>query len=91
MKIGGKDGVHPNAVSNDKTEITLETLAEFIPSTEIDTINFYKILEFITKSNIVNKLRGFVLKYKPSVILHKKEENKGVSAFLKKLSTKKGG
>ncbi|KAK6621073.1 hypothetical protein RUM43_011379 [Polyplax serrata] len=87
-RVGGKGGGHPNTAIDTNQGITLETLAEFLLSTEIDTINFYKVLEFTTKSNIVNKLRGFVDKYRPSVVIHKKSEEKGVAAFLKKMTTK---
>lgn len=87
-KIGGKGGVHPNAAAENKMGVTLENLADFVLSTEIDTINFYKVLEFISKSGIVNKLQGFNEKYKPSVVLRNKNEEKGVSAFLKLLSAK---
>lgn len=90
-KVGGKGGGHPNTSIDTNQGITLETLAEFLLSTEIDTINFYKVLEFTKKSNIVNKLRGFVDKYRPSVVIHKKSEEKGVAAFLKKMTTKVEG
>lgn len=91
IKIGGKSNIHPNSATMKPSSTTLETLVEFIFSCEIDTMNLFKILEFTTKSKIVHKLKGYVEKYKPAVVIHKKKEEKGVSAFLKNLSSKKEG
>lgn len=81
--------MHPNTANMKPSSSALETLVEFIFSCEIDTINLFKVLEFVGKSKIVHKLKGYVEKYKPAVVIHKKKEEKGVSAFLKNLSSKK--
>ncbi|KAL7306364.1 hypothetical protein TKK_0001788 [Trichogramma kaykai] len=64
-------------------------LDEFEISAEIDTINIFDLIEFITKSKLAHKLRGYAEKYgNENIVAEPCKEKKGVSEFLKSLQKK---
>lgn len=91
LKLGGKVNVSPDFVIAEDSKVTLETLGDFALSCEIDNINIHEIMQFTKRSHITHKLHGYALRYKPTVVVHKKEEEakNGVASFLKSFGQKK--
>lgn len=64
-------------------------IEEFELHTEIDTINIFKLLEFIKSSKLIHKLQGFVEQYGNSVKINEHEAKKsGITEFLDSIKNK---
>lgn len=84
---GGKPGEHYTTKSTNKTESKMYTLQDFTSSTEINSINLFKLVEFCELSKLSHKLHNFSEKYQTTVTIHPiKKQQSGLEMFLTKLS-----
>lgn len=87
--FGATTRSHPNDEIDGTVEPKLYKLQEFELLTEIDTVNVFKLLEFIKASKLIHKLQGFVEQYGNSVkITEPKMKRSGVTEFLSSISNK---
>ncbi|XP_039302486.1 ATP-dependent DNA helicase DDX11 isoform X2 [Solenopsis invicta] len=80
--FGATTRSHPND-KIDKITPKLYKIEEFEVLTEIDTVNIFKLLEFVKTSKLIHKLQGFVEQYGSSVnITEQKIKKSGITEFL---------
>ncbi|KAL0127028.1 hypothetical protein PUN28_005395 [Cardiocondyla obscurior] len=82
--FGATTKSHPND-EIDKSIIIPKVykLEEFEVFTDIDTVNIFKLLEFVKTSKLVHKLQGFVEQYGNSIKINEQKVKKsGVKEFL---------
>lgn len=87
--FGATTKSHPND-EVDKTIVPkLYKIEEFELLTEIDTVNIFKLLEFVKASKLVHKLQGFVEQYGNSVKIGEQKTTKsGITEFLNSIKNK---
>lgn len=87
--LGGNSKLHPDDKVSNKLNSKLYNIEDFETVAEIDTVNIFDLVNFIKKSKLMHKLRGYVEKYEEDLSLKKpEEEKKGVTAFLESLQKK---
>ncbi|XP_014208174.1 ATP-dependent DNA helicase DDX11 [Copidosoma floridanum] len=87
--LGGTSKSCPDDKVVNVTTTKLYTLEDFETMAEIDTINIFDLIDFIQKSRLIHKLRGYAEKYEDDLVFKKPiQEKKGVSAFLETLQKK---
>ncbi|XP_071452150.1 ATP-dependent DNA helicase DDX11 [Hetaerina americana] len=91
--LGGVPDGNPMDISKGGPSATkLLSLPDFISVAEIDSMNLFKLLEFITKSKVVRKLQGFSEVYSAKSDgqngnrAYKDPKAVGIKAFLKEIS-----
>lgn len=89
IPLGATTKSHPND-EIDKTAVPkLYKIEEFELLTGIDTINIFKLLEFIKTSKLVHKLQGFVEQHGNNIKINEQKTKKsGVTEFLKSIKDK---
>ncbi|XP_011638636.2 LOW QUALITY PROTEIN: ATP-dependent DNA helicase DDX11 [Pogonomyrmex barbatus] len=81
--FGATTKSHPNDEINKTIASRLYKLEEFEVLTEIDTINIFKLLEFVKTSKLIHKLQGFVEQYDNSIKINEQKAKKtGITEFL---------
>lgn len=87
--FGGTSKSHPDDKISNNPAIKLYGIEDFSAMAELDTINIYDLIDFIQKSKLIHKLRGYVEKYENDpTVKENVEEKKGVTAFLQSLQKK---
>jgi len=88
--FGATTRSHPNdEINKASMEPKLYKIQEFELLTEIDTVNIFKLLEFIKASKLVHKLQGFVEQYGNNVKINEtKIEKSGITEFLSSIKNK---
>ncbi|EFN75286.1 Probable ATP-dependent RNA helicase DDX11 [Harpegnathos saltator] len=87
--FGATINSHPNDEVNKTIVPKLYKLEEFELLTEIDTVNIFKLLEFVKASKLVHKLQGFVEQYGNNVkIGEQKVMKSGITEFLNSIKNK---
>lgn len=87
--FGGSSKSHPTNKTPSSVTTKLYTIEDFEAMADIDTLNIFDLIDFIHKSKLVHKLRGFVEKYENDPPVTEAIENKkGVTAFLESLQKK---
>jgi chromosome transmission fidelity protein 1 len=87
--FGATTRSHPNDEINGSMKPKLYKIQEFELLTEIDTVNIFKLLEFIKASKLVHKLQGFVEQYGNNVKINEtKIEKSGITEFLSSIKNK---
>lgn len=67
----------------------LYKIEEFELLTEIDTVNIFKLLEFVKTSKLIHKLQGFVEQYGVSLTTNEQKAKKsGLTEFLNSIKNK---
>ncbi|OXU22266.1 hypothetical protein TSAR_001674 [Trichomalopsis sarcophagae] len=88
--LGGTFRSRPDDKPTNTAVTKLYSLEEFEITAEIDTVNMFDLIDFIQKSKLVHKLRGYVEKYEDDLVPKELvKEKKGVTAFLESLQKKK--
>lgn len=65
----------------------LYTIQEFERTTEIDTLNIFDLINFVKKSKLIHKLRGFIEQYGNDIKIQESNKNtSGITQFLKSIS-----
>lgn len=86
--FGATTKSHPND-EIDKTIVPkLYKIEEFELFTEIDTVNIFKLLEFVKASKLVHKLQGFIEQYGNSVQIGEHKTKSGITEFLNSIKNK---
>lgn len=81
--FGATTKSHPGDEIDKTIAPKLYKLEEFEVLTEIDTVNIFKLLEFIKASKLVHKLQGFVEQYGKGIKINEQNIKKcGVTEFL---------
>lgn len=84
--FGATTKSHPSDEVDKAIAPRLYKLEEFEVLTEIDTVNIFKLLEFVKASKLIHKLQGFVEQYGGSVKINEQNVKKsGVTEFLNSL------
>ncbi|XP_019886547.1 ATP-dependent DNA helicase DDX11 isoform X2 [Ooceraea biroi] len=87
--FGATTRSHPNDEIDKAMEPKLYKIQEFELLTEIDTVNIFKLLEFVKASKLVHKLQGFVEQYGNNVKITEPQTKKsGVTEFLSSIKNK---
>lgn len=87
--FGATTKSHPNDETSKTLVPKLYKLEEFEVLTEIDTVNIFKLLDFVKVSKLVHKLQGFVEQYGNSVKVNEQKVKKsGVTEFLNSIKNK---
>lgn len=87
--FGATTKSHPNDEVNKTIVPKLYNIEEFELLTEIDTVNIFKLLEFVKVSKLVHKLQGFVEQYGNSVQISEQRTTKsGITEFLNSIKSK---
>ncbi|XP_020282942.1 ATP-dependent DNA helicase DDX11 [Pseudomyrmex gracilis] len=87
--FGATTKSHPNDETSKTLVPKLYKIEEFEVLTEIDTVNIFKLLDFVKVSKLVHKLQGFVEQYSNSVKVNKQKVKKsGVTEFLNSIKNK---
>lgn len=81
--FGATTKSHPNDELDKTVAPRLYKIEEFEVFTEIDTVNIFKLLEFVKASKLVHKLQGFVEQYGSDVKINEQKIKKsGMTEFL---------
>ncbi|XP_032675569.1 ATP-dependent DNA helicase DDX11 isoform X6 [Odontomachus brunneus] len=87
--FGATTKSHPNDEVNKTIVPKLYNIEEFELLTEIDTVNIFKLLEFVKVSKLVHKLQGFVEQYGNSIQINEQSTtNSGMTEFLNSIKNK---
>lgn len=87
--LGGNSKSHPDDKVSIASASKLYSIEDFETLAEIDTVNIFDLVNFIQKSKLMHKLKGYIEKYEEDLSLKKpEEEKKGVKAFLESLKKK---
>ncbi|XP_058793640.1 ATP-dependent DNA helicase DDX11 [Phymastichus coffea] len=87
--LGGTSKSHPDDKITKVSDTKLYGIEDFEAMAEIDTVNIFDLIDFIQKSKLIHKLRGYAEKYEHDPIVKENvEEKKGVTAFLQSLQKK---
>ncbi|XP_018054868.1 PREDICTED: probable ATP-dependent DNA helicase DDX11 [Atta colombica] len=74
---------HPNDAIDKTIAPKLYKIEDFEVLTEIDTVNIFKLLEFIKTSKLIHKLQGFVEQYGNNIKINEQKTKKsGITEFL---------
>lgn len=86
--FGATTKSHPGDEIDKITAPRLYKIEEFEVLTEIDTVNIFKLLEFVKASKLIHKLQGFVEQYGNSITINEKKIKKsGVTEFLNSIKS----
>lgn len=81
--FGATTKSHPNDEIDKIVAPRLYKIEEFEVLTEIDTVNIFKLLEFVKASKLIHKLQGFIEQYGSNIQITEQKINKsGVTEFL---------
>ncbi|KYN03917.1 putative ATP-dependent RNA helicase DDX11 [Cyphomyrmex costatus] len=81
--FGATTKSHPNDEIDKTIAPKLYKLEDFEVLTEIDTVNIFKLLEFIKTSKLIHKLQGFVEQYGNNIKINEQKIKKsGITEFL---------
>ncbi|XP_012539548.1 ATP-dependent DNA helicase DDX11 [Monomorium pharaonis] len=81
--FGATTKSYPNDEIDKTVAPRLYKVEEFEVLTEIDTVNIFKLLEFIKTSKLIHKLQGFVEQYGSNInITEQKTKKCGITEFL---------
>ncbi|XP_014474402.1 PREDICTED: probable ATP-dependent RNA helicase DDX11 isoform X2 [Dinoponera quadriceps] len=87
--FGATTKSHPNDEVDKSIVPKLYKIEEFELFTEIDTVNIFKLLEFVKASKLVHKLQGFVEQYGNNVKIGEQKTTKsGITEFLNSIKNK---
>lgn len=89
--FGATTKSHPNNETDKTLMPKLYKIEVFEVFTEIDTVNIFKLLDFVKVSKLVHKLQGFVEQYGSSVKVNEPQQVKkksGVTEFLNSIKSK---
>ncbi|XP_072762661.1 ATP-dependent DNA helicase DDX11 [Anoplolepis gracilipes] len=87
--FGATTKSHPNDVIDKTVTSKLYKIEEFELVTEIDTVNIFKLLEFVKASKLIHKLQGFVEQYGSSIKINEQKIKKsGITEFLNSIKNK---
>ncbi|KAL6431362.1 hypothetical protein ACFW04_007181 [Cataglyphis niger] len=87
--FGATTKSHPNDEINKTVTTKLYKIEEFELLTEIDTVNIFKLLEFVKTSKLTHKLQGFVEQYGNSIKINEQKIKKsGITEFLNSIKNK---
>lgn len=87
--FGATTKSHPNDEVNKTVTTKLYKIEEFELLTEIDTVNIFKLLEFVKTSKLTHKLQGFVEQYGNSIKINEQKIKKsGITEFLNSIKNK---
>lgn len=87
--LGGTSKSRPDDKSTNAIPSKLYKIEDFESAAEIDTLNMFELIDFIQKSKLIHKLRGYAEKYyEEDLNKESVQEKKGVSAFLESLQKK---
>lgn len=86
--FGATTKSHPNDEIDKTIALRLYKIEEFEVLTEIDTVNIFKLLEFVKTSKLIHKLQGFVEQYGNSIKINEQTIKKsGVTEFLNSIKS----
>ncbi|XP_024882289.1 ATP-dependent DNA helicase DDX11 [Temnothorax curvispinosus] len=86
--FGATTKSHPGDEINKTITPRLYKIEEFEVLTEIDTVNVFKLLEFVKASKLIHKLQGFVEQYGNSIKINEQRIKKsGVTEFLNSIKS----
>ncbi|KYQ51038.1 putative ATP-dependent RNA helicase DDX11 [Trachymyrmex zeteki] len=81
--FGATTKSHPNDEIDKTIAPKLYKIEDFEVLTEIDTVNIFKLLEFIKTSKLIHKLQGFVEQYGNNIKINEQKIKKsGITEFL---------
>lgn len=81
--FGATTKSHPSDEIDKTITPRLYKIEEFEVLTQIDTVNVFKLLEFVKASKLIHKLQGFVEQYGNSIKINEQKIKKsGVTEFL---------
>ncbi|XP_029157504.1 ATP-dependent DNA helicase DDX11 [Nylanderia fulva] len=87
--FGATTKSHPNDQIDKAITPKLYKIEEFELLTEIDTVNIFKLLEFVKTSKLIHKLQGFVEQYGNSIKINEQKIKKsGITEFLNSIKNK---
>lgn len=87
--FGATTKSHPNDEIVKTIAPKLYKIEEFELLTEIDTVNIFKLLEFVKTSKLTHKLQGFVEQYGNSIKINEQKIKKsGITEFLNSIKNK---
>lgn len=87
--FGATTKSHPDDEIDKTNTQKFYKIEEFELHTEIDTLNIFKLLEFVKSSKLIHKLQGFVEQYGNSVKINEhKAKKSGITEFLDSIKNK---
>lgn len=87
--FGATTRSHPKDEIDKTVTPKLYKIEEFELLTEIDTVNIFKLLEFVKTSKLIHKLQGFVEQYGNSIKINEQKIKKsGITEFLNSIKNK---
>jgi len=87
--FGATTKSHPNDGLDKTIAPRLYKIEEFEMLTEIDTVNIFKLLEFVKTSKLIHKLQGFIEQYGGSIKINEQKiiKKSGITEFLNSIKS----